>query len=87
MNGIGGCTIEEAKDRLSYEEVQRWAAYRKKNGSLRTPQHIERGFAMLATLYVNSRRKRGSNPFSIFDFMPHEDEPGISLEDAKKTWH
>jgi hypothetical protein len=45
---------------------------------------IERGSALLSTLYANSKSKNGG--YKIYDFMPHEEEPPISLEEAMKTW-
>ncbi|WP_444905100.1 hypothetical protein ACJJIU_10420 [Microbulbifer sp. CnH-101-E] len=86
LNGIGGCTIAEAQHRLSYEEVQRWALYRKKRGSLHPGMRIERSSALLATLYANTHRGKG-NPVKITDFMPHEEEPELSLQEAMKSWH
>lgn len=44
---------------------------------------VERGSALLATLFVNSKSK---TPYKIYDFMPHEDEPPIDLESAMKEW-
>ncbi|WP_444956790.1 phage tail assembly protein T [Microbulbifer sp. ZKSA002] len=86
LNGIGGCTIEEAQRRLSYQEVQSWAKYRELRGSLHPGMRIERSTALLATLYANAHRGKGA-PAKITDFMPHEKEPEISLEQAMKTWH
>lgn len=86
MCGIGGRTIEEAQTKLSYEEVQRWARYRKNRGSLNQSLRIERAIAMLATLYANSKRRKGAPPIKIYEFMPYENEPAISLNDAMKRW-
>lgn len=45
---------------------------------------VERGSALLATLYANSHKKGGG--FKIYDFMQHEKEPAISLEQAMDAW-
>jgi len=41
---------------------------------------------MLAALYANSNRKKGSAEFKAADFMPHVDAEPISLEEAMKQW-
>lgn len=88
LAGIGGNSIEEAQRNLSYQEVQRWAAYRLKRGSLNPARHIERGIALLCKTIVDTlpHRRRGAEPVSLYKFMPHEDEPEISLEEAMNTW-
>lgn len=45
---------------------------------------IERGTALLAALYANSKSRHGN--FSLYDFMPHDSEPDISLEQAMAAW-
>ena len=84
LSGVGGRTIAEAQERLSFREFQSWQRYRAKRGSLNVGMRVERGAALLATLYANSKSKNGG--FKIFDFMPHEDEPEIPLEAAMKEW-
>lgn len=83
--GIGGRTIEEAQHRLSYKEFISWVAYRKKRGSLHTGMRVERGSALLATLYADVHSKHGGH--KITDFMPHGSEPPIPLEEAMEQWH
>ena len=86
MHGIGGRTIAEAKDRISYSEFRVWAAYRQRRGSLNTGLRVEQGLAMLASLYANARRKEGTPAFDLFDFAPHLDRPELTLDDAMKAW-
>lgn len=38
LNGVGGSTIAEAKERLSYAEYRAWVAYLNKRGSLHPGQ-------------------------------------------------
>jgi hypothetical protein len=45
---------------------------------------IERGAAMLATLYANSKSQKGG--FKIYDFMPHDSEQPLTLEQAMESW-
>ena len=58
--------------------------YRALRGSLNVGMRVERGAALLATLYANTHTKDGG--FKIYDFMPHEVEAAISLDDAMKSW-
>lgn len=39
---------------------------------------------MLAALYANSNSKKGG--FSIYDFMPHDSEQPVALEQAIESW-
>ncbi|WP_415818807.1 hypothetical protein [Bordetella tumbae] len=45
---------------------------------------VERAAATIAALYANSHSKNGG--YTIYDFMPHESAPAISLEQAMKEW-
>ncbi|WP_435368237.1 hypothetical protein [Pseudomonas alliivorans] len=45
---------------------------------------VEQSSAQLAMLYANINYKDG--PYKVFDFMPHEVEPPISLERAMESW-
>lgn len=82
--GIGGRTIAEAQQRLSYPEFMSWVRYRRKRGSFHTGMRVEEGAAQLAALYANS--KSSKTRFNPWDFGPHMDEPPLSLEQAMKTW-
>lgn len=84
LAGIGGRTIAEAQERLSYTEFCRWMAYRRKRGSFNVGMRLEHGSALLATLYANARSKNGG--YKLTDFMPHMEEPPVSLETAMHTW-
>lgn len=86
LHGVGGRTIEEAQANLSHAEFQSWVAYRNKNGSLNVGIHNERMFAGFMALYANAHIKKGSEPYKVYDFAPHIEEPPISLEEAMKTW-
>ena len=84
MHGIGGNTIAKAKRQLTYAEFITWMKYREKRGSLNTGMRVERGTALLATLYANNNSKNGG--YRIYDFAPHEVEPPVSLEQAMENW-
>lgn len=83
MCGIGGRTIAEAKSRLTYREFLSWCKFRSKRGSLHIGMRVERGSALLAALYANTHSKES---YKLYDFMPHEEEPVISLDQALETW-
>lgn len=81
--GVGGRTIAEAKQRMSYAEFRQWRAYRELRGSFNLGQRVEFGSALLASLYAS---RRGGEVASLYDFAPHHDKPEPSLEQAMKEW-
>lgn len=67
MLGIGGKTIEEAKENLSADEFFSWVAYRNKRGPLSISQRIDRIGALLAVVHGGGKMK---------DYMPwSKDDP------------
>ena len=42
---------------------------------------IERGSALLAALYANSKSKNGG--YQLHDFAPHHDQPVLTIDDLK----
>lgn len=70
LNGIGGRTIEEAKERMSYVEAQQWSAYMARRGSLNVGTRLEWGFALIAAAINNAM---GGAARQV-DFMPHAQE-------------
>lgn len=83
--GIGGRTIAEAQESVSYSEFQRWVRYRAKRGSLNVGMRVEHAGAMLAAMYANAHSKDGG--FKLTDFAPYHDQPAMSLEAAMKEWN
>lgn len=69
LNGIGGSTVAEAKERITYAEFVDWMTYRKMRGSLFNGNRLESGFALLAWM-VN---KACGGSAEQKDFMPHAD--------------
>jgi hypothetical protein len=55
-----------------------------KRGSLNVGMRVERGVALLASMYANTHTKKGG--FTIFDFMSHDSEQAVTLEQAMETW-
>lgn len=85
LNGIGGATIAEAQDKLSWDEWLMWVAYRAKRGSLNTGYRAEVAAARICALYANFQRSKQSDPqFHLEDFAPHMDERVITIEELAK---
>lgn len=82
LNGVGGRTIAEAKDNISYAEVLSWVAYREKYGSLNIGRRIELSGAVVA-LQAN---RVGGGKAELTDFMPHAERPALDLEQAMEEW-
>ena len=83
MHGVGGSTIAEAKANLSYREAQDWFRYLAKRGSLNLGRRIESAAALIVTTYLKSK---GAKDVTMFDFMPHEEEPAAGIEDIVKAF-
>lgn len=82
LNGVGGCTIAEAKANISYAEVLAWSEYRDKHGTLNLGRRMEVSTAIIA-LQVN----RGAGGKAEFvDFMPHAAPKELELEQAIEEW-
>lgn len=81
---MGGRTIAEAKQTISFNEFKSWVAYRAKRGSFNAGLMIELSIAQLAVMYANSHSKNGG--FKLYDFAPHHDESIVTLDQAMKEW-
>ncbi|MHB0844758.1 phage tail assembly protein T [Stutzerimonas nitrititolerans] len=84
LNGIGGRTIAEARQRLSYSEFMSWVRFRNRRGTLHQGMRIDRSAALLATLYANVHSKTGGH--ELADFMPFEDQHEPTVEEAMAAW-
>lgn len=71
--GIGGQTVEEAKERMSHIEAVRWSLYLIKHGSLHPGLNLERAAAVIS-MVVN---RTGGGRAEVEDFLPRR-EPGRS---------
>lgn len=58
LAGVGGRTVEEAQERMTYVEYIAWAEYAKKHGSFNLGVRIEDGFALLASVLAQLKGKR-----------------------------
>ena len=80
LHGVGGATIEQAKQQMTYAEFQDWVKFRNMRGSLFTGNRLESGFALMA--YMISRAT--GNKHEIVDFMPHADRDASDLTSVMK---
>ena len=80
LNGVGGRTVAEAKERMSFAEALDWQTYIERRGSLNLGMRMEAGFALLAAMI--SRANGGTA--TVDDFMPHLESQEATLEDVMK---
>lgn len=88
LNGIGGRTIAEARENISYGEYLIWAEYRAKRGSLNVGRRVEQATGQLHYTTVRLNTKQGTQ-LDILAFMPHEDQPvakEVDAMDALRAW-
>ena len=69
--GIGGQTVAEARERLTYAEAVAWAAYKRKWGTLNSGLRLEIGFGQVLAMIANALGSK-ADPL---DFMPHVPRP------------
>lgn len=86
MNGIGGCTIAEAKERLSLSEFRLWVKYRDKYGGLNPMLRTEWAAALVSSVIANVNRGKYTPAFKVTDFAPHLAEAPLSLDEAMSQW-
>ena len=79
LNGVGGKTIEEAKESITHDEFLDWIDYRNRHGSLNVARHLEWGIGLLAMILHNAHYKSQKKHS---DFMPHYREPETTIEDV-----
>jgi hypothetical protein len=79
LNGIGGRTIAEAKERITHDEFVAWVGYIRKRGTLNVGLRLEVGLGLLLSRVYNAT----GGDTEPTDFMPHlKPEP---LEDTPEN--
>lgn len=69
MHGVGGNTVEEAQQRISYSEYLDWCSYVSKNGSLNPAKRLEKTLALIAATFANALfKKSNGKQFELADF-------------------
>lgn len=81
MNGIGGSTVEEAKERLTEEEFLAWASFRKQFGTLNLGWRLEWENAKLRAQLFNYMRGSDTAPKGPDDLMEHWPEDDRPAEE------
>lgn len=84
LSGVGGKTIAEAKQSMSWVEFNRWVAYRNKRGSLNPGLRLELVLARFQALWANA--KMGKSEFKPSDFTGCIDEPELTIEELLTNW-
>ena len=79
LNGIGGNTIHQVKNNLTMLEINQWAEYRSRRGSLNTGRRFEQTAANMMALQVNNQRPQ-ADWIEPLELMTHEDDIEISFE-------
>lgn len=83
LNGVGGRTVAEAKNCMSFQEAQAWAEYRGTRGPLNLGRRLD---ARLARLELILLRYMGDKKTVLGDLLPYEfdqsEERPATLEEA-----
>ena len=80
LNGVGGRTVEEAKECMSYAEALMWQEFLEKRGTVHIGMRLEACTALIATMM----NRRWGGKATMETFMPHLEEKESSLEDVMK---
>lgn len=89
LAGIGGKSIAEAQNSLTFSEVLMWSAYRAKRGSLNVGRRVEQALGNLMAHYTRFHVKEPDSVDALA-FMPHEDyvsDSELSLEEYFEKYH
>lgn len=77
LAGIGGNTIHQVKTNLTMVEINQWAEYRSRRGSLNTGRRVEQTAANMMSVYMAAVHKHEIEPLEL---MPYEDDVEIGFE-------
>ena len=78
LNGIGGNTIHQVKSNLTMLEINQWAEYRYRRGSLNVGRRVEQAVANMMAIYINGQR--ADDYIEPLELMPHEDDIEVGFE-------
>jgi hypothetical protein len=73
LAGIGGNTIHQVKSNLTMLEINQWAEYRRRRGSLNIGRRVEQAAANIIAMNINKGLKR-EGWVDPLEFMPNEDD-------------
>lgn len=80
LNGIGGNTIHQVKTNLTMLEINQWAEYRQRRGSLNIGRRVEQASANIIAMNINKGLKV-EHWVDPLGFMEHEDDVVVSFEE------
>lgn len=80
LAGIGGNTVHQVKSNLCGLEINQWAAYRSRRGSLNIGRRVEQAAANIIAMNINKGFKC-EDWVEPLEFMPHEDDIVESFEE------
>lgn len=80
LNGIGGDTPYDVSRNLTMLQINQWAEYRRRRGSLNIGRRIEQTMANMMAIYINGQRK-AEDAIEPLELMPHEDDIEIGFAD------
>lgn len=78
LSGIGGNTIHQVKSNLTMLEINQWAEYRHRRGSLNVGRRVEQAVANMMAIYINGQRT--DDYIEPLELMPHEDDIEVGFE-------
>lgn len=78
LNGIGGNSIHQVKSNLTMLEINQWAEYRYRRGSLNIGRRVEQAVANMMAIYINGQRT--DDYIEPLELMPHEDDIEVGFE-------
>lgn len=85
LNGVGGKTIEEAKENLSQEEFLQWVEYRNIFGTLNPNITLNQRLGALA--YITQAVQGGKAEYTDFvPVYPLEETPKDAISHAMKVF-
>ncbi len=79
LAGIGGNTVHQVKNNLTMLEINQWAAYRSRRGSLNIGRRVEQAAANIIAMNINKGLK-AEDWVEPLEFMPNEDDIVESFE-------
>lgn len=76
--GVGGRTVAEARERLTYSEALQWGQYIAQRGTLNQGMRMEVHTAQLMALVATAAgmKTEGGKQYVPADFMLHKDDDG-----------
>ena len=80
LAGIGGNTMHQVKNNLTMTEIQQWAEYRARRGSLNVGRRVEQAAANIIAMNIN-KGLASEDWVDPLTFMPNEDDVVESFED------